>query len=92
MLSNEEFVKENLKQTGTEPLKDIHNRIKDFISVDEFDKVNELIELFLKADADIGRLRSILVITKYWRNDATIEANLKKAVELLKAKTGREVV
>lgn len=63
------FVTENLSKQGTEPLKEIHYKIRELIDSKDFDSVNHLIILFCEADADIGRLKTMLVITKSFGAD-----------------------
>ena len=93
-MSNEEFVKENLAQGDktTQPLKAIHYRIMDFIEEKRFSEVNDLMEQLIKVKADNNRLKSVLIITKYWREHELLKDNRKKIIELIEAREGRKLV
>ena len=88
----QDFVKENMAQTvSSDLLLVIHYKIRELIEEGNFSDVNELMKCFIKSDADVNRLRTILVITKFWREQPEIKDNRKKIVELIELKLGHKI-
>lgn len=68
-----EFIKLNKSLKGTEPLKQIHYRLKDYYSAGEFKESRKFLRLFCDEVVDVNRLRSILLISKSFKNNEDIK-------------------
>ena len=86
-MDNKEFVKMHMAlECTSDNLLLIHDRIKAFGDTDRISECNSLLEAFFEADADINRLKTLLVITKAFRDHELISANRKKVLALYESK------
>jgi hypothetical protein len=68
----------------TEPLKKLHHEIKDFLDNRKFGELNVFLQKYI--NSDIGFLRTILVITKTFREEPELKKTLNKISENLQSK------
>ena len=74
---------------NTTQLTRLHYRIKDLIDVSDFKEVSEIFNEIVAQDADPNIVKTALVITKFFKNEATIYDSRRKAIEFIEKKTGR---
>lgn len=86
------FIEKNLTQEGTEPLNEIHYKLRDLLEAKKFAVAKKFIRLFCYEKVDMGRLRAILIITKAFKEEPTLKDMLLNVAEILKAKTKKDIV
>lgn len=86
------FVDNNLQKEGTAPLKDIHYKLRDYFNSKKFGEANKLIKLFCNDNVDIGRLRTILVIAKSFRDNDKLKESLSIIENVLQDKIEKPLV
>ena len=86
------FVDSNLKKEGTAPLKDIHYKLRDYFNDKKFGEANKLLKLFSNDNIDIGRLRTILVITKSFRENDKLKKSISVIEDILQDKIEKPLV
>lgn len=91
-MSIQDFVKENMAhKVSSDLLLTIHYKIRDLIEEEKFSDVNELMKAFIDADADVNRLKTILVITKFWKGHPEIKDSREKIIKLIESKEGHKI-
>jgi hypothetical protein len=76
----------------SEKFSEIHDKIKSFVDVKDFNSVNEFIKSFLNNESSVGDLKSILVITKGLKDNEVICNTRKNIIELLESKIGQKLI
>jgi hypothetical protein len=87
-----EFININNSLAGTEPLKHIHYKLKNYYSEGKFKESRKFIKLFCNETADVNRLRSILLISKPFKENDEIKDLLNNIENLIQFKTKRKVL
>ena len=59
----------------------LQNKIKDIIETENFVILRKFMKLFNHVDQDINILKSILVATKFWKNNARIK-NIREEMKI----------
>lgn len=70
----------------------LHDEIKAFLDVKDFKSVNSLMKYYLDDSSSVGDLKTILVITKSFKENEVIGDTRKEIVKLLEAKLGQPLV
>lgn len=70
----------------------LHDEIKSFLDVQDFKSVNDLMKYYLDESSSVGDLKTILVITKSFKENEVIGDTRKEIVKLLEAKLGQPLV
>lgn len=70
----------------------LHDEIKAFLDVKDFKSVNSLMKYYLDDSSSVGDLKTILVITKSFKENEVIGDTRKEIVKLLEAKLGQRLV
>ena len=86
------FILDNKKLSGTAPLKEIHNKLKDYYSNKEFKQSRKFLRLFCNEVVDVNRLRTILLISKSFKDDDDIKDLLNRIEDIIEKKTKRKIV
>lgn len=87
-----DFIKDNNSMSGTDPLKHIHYKLKSYYSQGKFKESRKFIKLFCNDTADVNRLRSILLISKPFKENNEIKDILKNVEDLIQCKIKRKVL
>jgi RNAse (barnase) inhibitor barstar len=66
-----------------EELKKIHNDLREYYDVRDYTGAKLYIENLHKVTRDVNRLRTVLVISKSFKNHEVLEDTLRKTVELI---------
>jgi hypothetical protein len=77
---------------GTEPIKLIHYKLKEFYSNSQFKESRKFIKLFCDDLADVNHLKTILIISKTFKQHEDLNDLLKKIEELIVSKTNTRVL
>lgn len=86
------FFTEIKKLEGTEPIKLIHYKLKEFYSNHKFKESRKFIKLFCNDLADINHLTTILIISKFFKEHEDLKDLLKKIEELIVSKTNTRLL
>lgn len=86
------FFSELKQLEGTEPIKLIHYKLKEFYSNSQFKESRKFIKLFCDDLADVNHLKTILIISKAFKQHADLQDLLKKIEELIVSKTNARVL
>jgi hypothetical protein len=86
------FILDNKKLSGTAPLKEIHNKLKDYYTNKEFKQSRKFLRLFCNEVVDVNRLRTILLISKSFKEDDDIKDLLNRIEDIIEKKTKRKIV
>jgi hypothetical protein len=86
------FFSESKKLRGTEPIKQIHYKLKEFYSKNNFKESRKFIKLFCNDLADVNHLTTILIISKSFKEHDDLKDLLKKIEELIVSKTNKRVL
>ena len=86
------FFQEINDSSGTEPMKKIHYKLKNFYSNGEFKESRKFIKLFCNEYADINQLMTILIISKSFKNREELSDILTKIEKIIELKTKRPVL
>lgn len=70
---------------------EVFNQFKSLLDIKDFVAVNELMTSFNKHESTITELKSILVITKSFKENEVISENRKKVLALLEYKLGKKL-
>lgn len=70
----------------------LHDEIKAFLDVKDFKSVNSLMKYYLDDSSSVGDLKTILVITKSFKENEVIGDTRKEIVKLLESKLGQRLV
>lgn len=87
-------LKENLNKEMKESDKfcEIHDKIKFLIDGNDFVSVNNLMSIYINdKKSSVGSLKSILVITKSFKDNDIIRESRKEIVSLLEKKLGKKL-
>ncbi|WP_461632051.1 hypothetical protein [Labilibaculum euxinus] len=76
-------------KTGTEPFHFISNKLEEFYNNKELIKANNFIKIFLTKNSLVTYLRTILVISKAFKEDEVLKSTLLEVEQLLSAKIGK---
>ncbi len=71
---------------------EVHNQFKSLLDVKDYVAVNELMTSFNNHKSTITELKSILVITKSFKENEVMAETRKKIVALLEYKLGKKLV
>lgn len=77
---------------GTEPIKRIHYKLKEFYSSREFGEAKKFISLLLNDDIEVSYLMTILIISKKFKEHEDLKDLLLKVEELIISKTNKPVL
>lgn len=77
---------------GTEPMKKIHYKLKNYYSNQEFKESRKFIKLFCNEYADINQLMTILIISKAFKFREELNDLLTKIEKIIVLKTKRPVL
>jgi hypothetical protein len=91
-LDFKKFIKENTKQSGTAPLKGIHNKIVTLIKNKQYGEARKFLKLFNTDIADVSRLRTILLNAKSFKNNPDFKDIIESIVELIEKKTKDKLI
>lgn len=87
------WVKNNMsRKRSVKPLMDIHYKFVELFHNKHYATAGELIREFNENNPDIGRLRSILIICKSFKENENLKGPLKKTMELLQSKVDKPIV
>lgn len=86
------FIKANNSMSGTEPLKHIHYKLKEYYSEGKFNESRKFIKLFCNETTDVNRLRSILLISKPFKEKTEIKDLINTIEILIQSKTKRPIL
>jgi hypothetical protein len=86
------FFSDIQKLTGTEPIKQIHYKLKEFYSNNNFKESRKFIKLFCNDLADINHLSTILIISKAFKQHDDLKDLLKEIEELIVSKTNTRLL
>ncbi len=78
--------------TESDRFVEMHNEIKSLLDVKDFNSVNNLMGYYCNDDSSCGDLKTILVITKSFKNNEIICDTRKKIVQLLENKLGEKLI
>lgn len=78
--------------TESDKFIELHNKIKSFIDVKDFKSVHDLMKYYNDESSSVGDLKTILVITKSFKQNEVIGDTRKKIVALLESKLGQKLV
>lgn len=87
-----DFIKQNIKEIGTAPLKGIHYKLADFLKDDDLGKAKKFIKFFNSELTDISRLRTILLNTKAFKNEEQFMDVTESIIELIERKTKKKLI
>lgn len=85
-------VKFKIKMTESEHFMQLHDKFKLLLDLKDFKSVNDLMKLYNNDISSVGELKSILVITKSFKENEVIGDTRKEIVKLLEAKLGQPLV
>lgn len=77
---------------GTEPIKKIHYKLKEFYSNSLFNEARKFIRIFINDEAEINHLMAILIISKTFKNNENLSDLLQKVENLIERKTKKPVL
>jgi hypothetical protein len=77
---------------GTEPIKRIHYKLKEFYSNHQYKESRKFIKLFCNDFADINHLTAILIISKAFKEHDDLKDLLKKIENLIVSKTNTRLL
>lgn len=86
------FIGINKNLAGTAPLKEIHNKLKEYYSRKEFNQSRKFLRLFCNEVVDVNRLRTILLISKSFKDNDDLKDLLNRIEEIIEKKTKRKIV
>ncbi len=78
--------------TESDRFVELHNEIKSLLDVKDFNSVNRLMESYCNGDSSVGDLKTILVITKSFKNNEIIFVTRKQIIQLLENKLGEKLI
>ena len=78
--------------TESDKFVELHNKFKSLLDIKDFVAVNELMTSFNNHQSTIGQLKTILVITKSFKDNEVMSDTRKKTVALLEYKLGKKLV
>lgn len=84
------FITDNMKLKGSDALENIHYKLKEYYSANEFIKAKKLIRIFNNEITDVNRLGAILLISKYFKDNKHISGLLFDIEHLLEKKLGHK--
>jgi len=77
--------------TESEEFVEIFNQFKSLLDIKDFVAVNELMTSFNNHQSTIGQLKTILLITKSFKDKEQLSDTRKKIVALLEYKLGKKI-
>lgn len=86
------FFSELNQLQGTEKIKKIHYKLKEFYSNGEFAEARKFIRIFINSEATVSSLMSILIISKRFKNHEQLQDLLLDVEQLLVSKTKKPVL
>lgn len=87
-----DFFREQNRLQGTEPIKKIHYKLKDFYSNKQFKESRKFLRLFCNDLADINYLTTILIISKAFKEHDDLKDLLGKIEDIIVSKTKKRLV
>ena len=87
---DKELKKSNMKES--DKFVELFDKFKELLDAKDFKSVKELMESFCKDESHVGELKTILVITKSFKENEVICDTRKKIVALLESKLGQKLV
>lgn len=87
-----DFFREQNRLQGTEPIKKIHYKLKDFYSNKQFKESRKFLRLFCNDLVDINYLTTILIISKAFKEHDDLKQLLGKIEEIIVSKTKKRLV
>ena len=79
--------------TESDKFVQLHDQIRALIEANDFKSVNDLMQSYIKdKNSSVGSLKTILLITKSFKNNETISASRKEMVLLLEEKLGKKLI
>ncbi len=87
-----DFFREQNRVQGTEPIKKIHYKLKDFYSNKQFKESRKFLRLFCNDLVDINYLTTILIISKAFKEHDDLKDLLGKIEEIIVSKTKKRLV
>ncbi len=70
----------------------LHDKFKSLLDEKDFKSVNGLMKLFCNDKSSVGTLKTILLITKAFKNNEAIGETRKQILELCENKLGKEII
>jgi len=86
-----EFVKKNNDLAGTERLEHIHDRLAEYYTKQDFRTAAKFIQLYNHSLTDVSRLRSILLISKAFKNNESLTKVLSSVKSIVESKIKRKL-
>ena len=77
--------------TESDKFVELFDKFKSLLDIKDFVAVNELMTSFNNHQSTIGELKTVLVITKSFKNNEVISDTRKKIVALLEYKLGKKL-
>lgn len=78
--------------TESDKFVELFNKFKSLLDVKDFKSVNDLMKSYLNDSSSVGELKTILVITKSFRENEVICDTRKEMVKLIESKLGQKLV
>lgn len=86
------FLKINNLQEGIEKYNQIHVKIVEFITNKDFGLVKKFIQLFNHDTTENGKLRTILITLKSFKEEEVLRKTLEEIATILRQKSGRKSI
>ncbi len=78
--------------TESDKLVELHNKFKELLDVRDYKSVNDLMKSYLNDSSSVGELKTILIITKSFKENEVIGDTRKEMVKLIESKLGQKLV